>query len=71
MRKPMKPTLAECMIVASGTEELVKEFDRLTGSNLSRKGSGLDLMIDDASGRTEESAKMFVDFVRECICEML
>lgn len=43
--------------------ELIKQFDRLKGHNLSRSGTGLDLAIDDASGRTESALDDFTDFV--------
>jgi hypothetical protein len=66
-----KISMVECLVVASGTPELVKEFDRLTGHNLSRNGSPLDLAIDDATGRTEDGAKDFINFVRECVFERI
>jgi hypothetical protein len=59
--------MIECLAVASSTPDLVSEFDRLTGHNLSRTGSPIDLAIDDASGRTEAGAKEFIEFVRDCI----
>lgn len=42
-------------------------YDRLAGSNLSMKGSNLDLMIDKASGRQAAEIKEFIDFVYEHI----
>ena len=63
----MNLTLEDCLLAAAGESELVAEFDRLTGHNLSRKGSSLDLMIDDATGRTEEGLRDFSQFVYECI----
>lgn len=66
-----KPTMIECLTVAANTTELVAEFDRLTGHNLSRNGSPFYLAIDDASGRTEAGAKEFIDFVRDCIFDRL
>jgi hypothetical protein len=63
--------MIECLTVAANTPELVAEFDRLTGHNLSRAGTPMDLAIDDASGRTEAGAKEFIDFVHDCIFERL
>ena len=66
-----RPTFAECLVCAANTPELVSEFDRLTEHNLSRIGSGLDLAIDDASGRTEQGMRDFIAFVRDCIYRTL
>lgn len=57
----------QCVQECFANRELVKEFDRLTGSNLSLKGSGLDLQIDFGSGRFDGEAERFVEFVRECV----
>lgn len=51
----------------AATPEFVAEFDRLTGSNLSRKGSPINIMVDDASGKTDADAGKFVEFVREFV----
>lgn len=47
----------------AGNKELVTQFDRLTGSNLSLKGAPLDVAIDKASGRTDAELAAFVAFV--------
>jgi hypothetical protein len=47
---------------AAHNKILVAEFDRLQGTNLSRQGTGLDLMIDDSSGRTDHDCKLFLEF---------
>lgn len=60
-------TFAEVVFKCAENKALVAEFDRLTGSNLSMKGSGLDRMIDDATGRTAEGVEQFVSFVHEFI----
>lgn len=67
----MRQTFIECLVVAANTPELVAEFDRLTGHNLSRNGSQLELMIDDSTGRTDDGVKDFVCFVRECIYDRI
>lgn len=57
----------ECLQLCAGNKELVSEFDRLTGSNLSLRGSPIDVMIDQASGRTETEIEAFIQFVHEFI----
>lgn len=59
------PYFLDCLREAVHDPEFVAEFDRLTGHNLSRHGTGLDLMIDDASGRTEAGIREFCEFVRD------
>lgn len=66
-----KPSYLACLFVASNIPELVAEFDRLTGFDLSRKGAPINLMIDDATGHTDEAAKAFLKFVDECIYQPL
>ena len=51
--------------------ELVKEYDRLYGTRLSRSGSPIVLMVDDASGKTEEDVRGFADWVRRVVYEPL
>ena len=58
----------DIVLKAIKTPELVAEFDRLTGSNLQKKGSPLDQMIDQATGRNSDELEMFVSFVFACIC---
>jgi len=65
------PAFLRCLHEAAATPELVREFDRLSGTNLARRGTPLDLMIDDATGRTDDALGQFVTFVREAIYERL
>lgn len=51
----------------AGDKDLVAQFDRLTGSNLSLKGSPLDVAIDKASGRTNAELASFIAFVFEFV----
>ena len=60
-------TFIEAVRTCLGTPELVSEYDRLRGSNLSRKGTGLDLLIDDSTGRTQEEMGEFVQFVWDAV----
>lgn len=58
-----------CLAEAANNRELIREFDRLYGHNLSRRGAPLDLLVDDASGRMEVGVAAFCEFVRECVYE--
>lgn len=58
-------TFRDLVSVASTTPELVAEFDRLSGTNLSRRGTGLDLMIDDATGRTDHDCRLWLEFLAD------
>lgn len=60
-------TFAEFVFKCGENKALVAEFDRLTGANLSMNGSGIDLMIDRATGRTASDVAAFVGFVHEFI----
>ncbi len=61
------PTFEAALRAAAGNRELLKEYDRLRGTNLSRKGSPIELAIDDSTGRTEEEFRAFAAFVLEYI----
>jgi hypothetical protein len=51
--------------------ELLAEFDRLSGTNLSLRGTAFELKIDFASGRFEPEIEQFVEFVKECVWNRL
>lgn len=42
--------------------ELKTQFDRLRGTNVSRRGSPMNVMIDDATGKFEADARAFFEF---------
>lgn len=60
-------TFEQVLMQCAAMPELVAEFDRLTGSNLARKGSPINIVVDDASGKTNDDLGKFVAFVAECI----
>lgn len=64
-------TFEDCVRASFSDRSLVAEFDRLNGTNLSLRGTGLDLQIDFASGRFEGEVKEFVEFVKECVWSRL
>jgi len=47
----------------------VQEFDRLFGANLSQKGSVIELLVDQASGRMDDDLRRFVWFVKRHVWE--
>jgi hypothetical protein len=60
-------TFNECVLYCAGSRGLVAQFDRLTGSNLCMRGTPVDLMVDEATGRQREELVRFMAFVFECI----
>ena len=61
------PFFIECLSVSADNKELVKEFDRLTGFNLSLKGSPITIAVDSSTGFLDEGLREFVKFVYECV----
>ena len=57
------PSFHLMLCAAAANRELVAEFDRLTGSNLLRRGSLIELAVDDATGRSNDEVAAFVGFV--------
>lgn len=64
-------TFSECVLECTKNKELIAEFDRLNGTNLSLRGSNLDLQIDIACGRMEQEIPKFLTFVKECVWDRL
>lgn len=54
--------LAQWLGICVQSDELIAQYDRLKGTNLSRKGSGLSIFIDDTTGKFDSDAKAFLDF---------
>ena len=67
----MSNTFKECLMYCAGNKELVAEFDRLSGSNLSFKGAPINIMVDQATGKQKDDLRAFCDFVYECIWSRL
>jgi hypothetical protein len=51
--------------LAVADKDMIAEFDRLKGHNLSRVGAPLELKIDDSTGSPEQALDDFTDFVWE------
>jgi len=57
----LEPWLRLC----AGNGELLANYDRLRGTNLGGRGTPIDRMIDEATGKLEEEALGFFDWCRE------
>ena len=57
----LEPWLRLC----AGNGELLANYDRLRGTNLSGRGTPIERMIDEATGKLEEEALGFFDWCRE------
>lgn len=62
-------TFADVLAACAKSTEFVAEFDRLTGCRLSEVGqrSGIDRMIDEATGWEREQLRRFCWFVYETV----
>ena len=56
-----------CLRESLANPDLVAQFDRLYGTNLSLKGTALDLQIDISSGKLEKDLADFIEFVYDCV----
>ncbi|KKM85251.1 hypothetical protein LCGC14_1291030 [marine sediment metagenome] len=61
----------ECVDYCAGNKEFIKQFDRLAGTNLSLKGTPIELMVDKSTGKQDADMRMFCDFVYEAIWSRL
>lgn len=60
-----------CFRECFSNKDLLAEFDRLKGTNLSLKGTNFDLQVDFACGRFEGELQQFAEFVKECVWDRL
>ena len=60
-------TLHDCIMKAAENKELIAQYDRLNGTNLSLNGSVIDLMVDKSSGRQKSEIEGFIKFVHDVI----
>lgn len=56
-----------CLDTALQCPELIKQFDRLKGTNLGLRGAAIEVMVDMSSGRFDSDFQEFVWFVWECV----
>lgn len=61
----MAPAFLGCVSFALGNDEIVRAFERDTGYDLAaiRDARGIDMLIDEQSGRTQAVLAAFMDFV--------
>lgn len=59
--------LETCVRQALADPELVAEFDRIHGTNVRLRGTGLEVQIDLASGRLDHDLEQFVAFIHETV----
>lgn len=62
-------TFGDCVVEAAGNAEFVSNWMRLRGISLAT--SPIDMMIDDATGRNAETAKLFLADVHDLIWSRL
>ena len=56
-----------CVKEASECIEMVAQVDRLFRTNLMQRGSPIERMVDDATGRNDSDIQTFMRFVWNCI----
>lgn len=61
------PGFINTLIYCINETEMVQEYDRLTGSNLSLRGTPIDLLIDEATGRLDDELREFIYFIYDCV----
>lgn len=63
----LDPAFLACVYQAFETPELVRQFDRLYGADLSHHRTPIEQMIDQASGKRSSDMGAFTRFVHESI----
>lgn len=77
IKAPLDPELFRWMAEeAFATKEMVREFDRLWGTNLiALRLSPIEVMVDEATGheaqKMEHDLNLFLEFVKKCIYDPL
>ena len=61
--------LIECVETCVNNKELVSEYNRLNGTSIGKKSTGINAFIDKACGYTFNQFEMleFIDFVVKCV----
>ena len=57
----------ECLGHCISEPELIANYDKLRGTNLSRTGSPIDLAVDQATGRMNAEIEGFIEFCWDCV----
>ena len=61
----VSPLLEPWLRLCAGNGELLANYDRLLGTNLAGRGTPIDRLIDEATGKLEEEVRAFFDWCRE------
>lgn len=72
--RPDGLTFLTCVQEAAGCRELIEQVDRIYHTNLLQRGSPIDIMIDEATGRADSDKQTFLRFVWNCVfirCEAI
>ena len=62
-------TFSECVVMCAGNQELVQEFNHLTGFHMGERRDALAQAIDEACGYDpdKEAFPAFIEFVGKCV----
>lgn len=62
-------TFSECVVMCAGNQDLVQQFNRLTGFHMGEDRDALAQAIDKACGYDpdKEAFPAFIEFVDECV----
>lgn len=60
-------SFSDCLAQCAASQELIVQYDRIRGTNLQRRGTALDLSVDDACGRMDSEIKDFIEFCWEFV----
>lgn len=63
------PAFQRCLEDACLSQDLIENFDRLTGCRVARiaTGSAIERMVDEASGFRDDQLRQFSEFVHEWV----
>lgn len=59
--------LQEAVFQCYDNKEFVEQYNRLTGSNINKNKTAIESMIDEATGKTTDELKKFIEFVQEYV----
>ena len=59
--------LQEAVFQCYDNKEFVEQYNRLTGSNINKNKTAIESMIDEATGKTTDELRKFIEFVQEYV----
>lgn len=60
-------SVSQCLQEVAQNKDFLKQIDRLTGANLSRKGAPIELLIDEATSREKLDIQTLIHFVYQYV----